>query len=87
MPKAPHQRVRALNKRTGFRPGRGGACEARLYQFTGQAHGEGEPPVKQIAACDLHEAIAYLRKWHSDLDVFRVEFVAMVEIVSGSPLN
>jgi len=46
-----------------------------VFQFTGQAHGEGEPPVKQVAACDLHEAIAYLRKWHPDLDVLRVEFV------------
>ena len=87
MSKAPSRRTRALNKKTGFRPGRSGACEARLFQFTGQAHGEGEPPVKHVAACDLHEAISYLRKWHPDLDVLRVEFVAMIEIVSGSPLN
>jgi hypothetical protein len=73
--------------KTGFRPGRSGACEARLYQFTGQAHGDDKPPVKQVAACDLHEAITYLRKWHPDLDVLRAEFVAMIEIVSGSPLN
>ena len=87
MPKALSRRTRALNKKTGFRPGRSGGCEARLFQFIGQAQGEGEPPVKQVAACDLHEAIAYLRKWHPDLDVHRVEFVAMIEIVSGSPLN
>jgi hypothetical protein len=87
MPKAPSRRTRALNKKTGFRPGRSGACEARLFRFTGAAHGEGELPVKQVAACDLHEAIAYLRKWHPDLDVLRVEFIAMIEIVSGSPLN
>ena len=40
-----------------------------------------------IAACDLHEAITHLQKWHLGLDVLRVEFVAMIEIVSGSPLN
>jgi len=51
------------------------------------AHGDGEPTVKQVAACDLHEAITYLRKWHPELDILRVEFVAMIEIVSGSPLN
>ena len=51
------------------------SCEARLFQFTGPAHGDGEPTVKQVAACDLHEAITYLRKWHPNLDVFRVEFV------------
>jgi hypothetical protein len=87
MSKAPFRRTRALKKKTGFRPGRSGACETRLFQFTGQAQGEGEPPVKQVAACDLHEAITYLRKWHPDLDILRVEFVAMIEIVSGSPLN
>ena len=61
--------------------------EARLFQFTGLAHGEGEPPVKQVAACDLREAIAYLRKWYPDFDILRVEFVTMIEILSGSPLN
>ncbi len=30
----------APNKTTGFRPGRSGACEARLFRFIGQAHGE-----------------------------------------------
>jgi hypothetical protein len=88
MPRTPSRRTpRALHKKTGFRPGRSGACEARLFQFTGQAHREGELPVKQIAACDLHEAMAYMRKCHPDLDIMRVEFVAVIEIVSGSPLN
>ena len=63
------------------------ACEARLYQFTGVANGEGQPPVKRVAASDLHEAITYMRKWHSDLDILRVELVALIEMVSGSPLN
>ena len=73
--------------KTGFRPGHSGACEARLYQFTSVANGEGEPPVKRVPACDLHEAIAYLRKWHPDLDILRVELVAVIEMLSGSPLN
>jgi hypothetical protein len=73
--------------KTGFRPGRSGACEARLFQFTGPADGAGEPPVKRVAACDLHEAIAYMRKWHPGLDILRVELVALIEMVSGSPLN
>jgi len=80
--------LRAPNARkTGFRPGHSGACEARLYRFTGVANGEGEPPVKQVAACDLHEAIAYMRKWHSGLDIQRIELVAVIEMLSGSPLN
>jgi len=87
MPKTRCRRTPTLNKKTGFRPGRSGACEARVFRFVGQAHGEGEPPVKQVAACDLHEAITYLRKWHPDLDILRVEFVALIEMVSGSPLD
>jgi hypothetical protein len=82
MPRTRSQRTPHALK-TGFRPGRSGACEARLYQFTG----EGQPPVKRVAATDLHEAIAYMRKWHSDLDILRVELVALIEMVSGSPLN
>jgi hypothetical protein len=31
--------------------------------------------------------MAYMRKCHPDLDILRVEFVTLIEIVSGSPLN
>jgi hypothetical protein len=77
----------ARQEKIGFRPGRSGACEARLFRFTGQTHGEGEPPVKLVAACDLQEAMIYMRKSHCDLDILNVEFVALIEMVSGSPLN
>ena len=86
MPRALSQRTRREPK-TGFRPGRSGACEARLYQFTGVANGEAQPPVERVAPSDLTEAIAYIRKWHSDLDIQRVELVAMIEMLSGSPLS
>jgi hypothetical protein len=87
MPRTRSQPTRPLNKKTGFRPGRSGACEARLFEFTGQTHGEAEPPIIQIAACDLHEAVTYMRKRHPDFDILRVEFVALIEMLSGSPLN
>jgi hypothetical protein len=44
-------------------------------------------PQKRVAASDLHEAIADMRKWHSDLDIVYVELVALIEVLSGSPLN
>jgi hypothetical protein len=87
MPRKHSQLNRALNKKTGFRPGRSGACEARLFLFTGQTHGEVEPPIKQVAACNLHEAITYMQEWHADFDILRVEFVALIEMLSGSPLD
>jgi len=86
MPRTRSERPSRAQK-TGLRPGHSGACEARLYQFTGVAIGEGQPPVEWVAASDLHEAIAYMLKWHSDLDIQRVEWVAVIEMVSGSPLN
>jgi hypothetical protein len=86
MPRTRSQPTRHAVKK-GFRPGRSGACEARLYQFTGVADGRGEQPVRRVAACDLHEAIAYLRKRHPGLDILSVELVALIEMVSGSPLD
>ena len=86
MPKTRTERP-SRGQKTGFRPGHSGACEARLYQFTGVAIGEGQPPVERVAASDLHEAITYMLKWHSDLEIQRVELVAVIEMVSGSPLN
>jgi hypothetical protein len=86
MPRKPSRRTRA-RKKTGFRPGRSGACEARLFRFTGQGNGEAGPSALQVAACDVHQAMIYMRKCHPDLDILRVEFVALIELVSGSPLN
>jgi hypothetical protein len=52
MPRTRSQPTRALNKKIGFRPGRSGACEARLFLFTGQAHGEAEPLVQQTVRAE-----------------------------------
>lgn len=76
---------RAIHDKTGFQVGRSGACEALLYQFTGRANGEGEPPVERVAGCSLREVLAYMRKFHAE--ILRVEFVALIEMVSGSPLD
>jgi hypothetical protein len=74
MPRTPSRRTRASDNKTGFRPGRSGACEARLFRFTGQGNGETGPPVLQVAAGDVHEAMVYMRKYHPDLDILSVEF-------------
>ena len=70
-----------------FRAGDGGVCEAGLYQFTGRSEEGQEPPVAMVAAASLEEALAYIRKRYSDLQVVRVECLGMVRLVSGSPVD
>jgi len=70
------QLTSAINKKTGFRPGRSAAREARLFLFTGEKPGEGEPLVKQVTVCNLREAMTYRQNRHADFDIMRVEFVA-----------
>jgi hypothetical protein len=72
--------------KTGFRPCHSGAWEARLYLFANVANGEGVP-VKRVAAADLHGTIAYMQRWHAELDVLRAELVALIQMLAGSPLN
>ena len=43
--------------------------------------------MERVAGCSLHEAMTYMRKFHADVDILRVEFVALIEMVSGSPLD
>lgn len=72
-----------------FRLGRTGACEARLYVFTGKVNllASEQAPVLRVAACRLEEAVTYVCQQHEDFDVVRVELVSLIELVSGSPLN
>jgi len=49
-------------------PDRSGACEARLFLFTGHAHGEVEPPAKRGAARDL----ALEERQHVEIDGVRL---------------
>ena len=88
----PHAQTRSERTRHAYKKPDSGPAAAALVKpacinSLAVADGEGEPPVKRVAACDLHEAIAYMRKWHPGLDILRVELVALIEMVSGSPLN
>ena len=77
----------AVQKRTTrFLPGRSGACEARLFQFKGRPRDE-EVPVERVAAVELEEALAHMKKWHPDFEIMQVELLFTVEMISGSPLN
>ena len=71
-----------------FRPGHSGACEAVLYAFTEHPERQTETPrVVQIAASELLEAVTYMRRWHEDFRIQRVEALGLIEMLSGSPLH
>ncbi len=68
-----------------FRAGSGGVCEASLYEF---ASSDGpEPRVIRVAARDITEALAYIMEAYADFRVVRIEFVGMVRLVSGTPVD
>ena len=70
-----------------FRPGRSGACEASLFEFTGKARDQESPPVERVAACEIDEALLYMRRYHPHFEILRVELVTTMVMISGSPLN
>jgi hypothetical protein len=78
--------VRESQKRR-FRPGAGGACEASLFIFTGKGEEGEESSVARIAATDMEEALAYMRARYSDFQIVRAEFVGMVRMLSGTPVD
>jgi hypothetical protein len=47
----------------------------------------GRAPVNPFVPCDSHEKMTYVRQRHEEFDVLRVDFVAQIEMLSGSPLD
>jgi uncharacterized protein (DUF1810 family) len=81
---------RTAKKKTRFRPGSTGACEAQLWTFTGPAKVSSEDPapeVYRVAAESLDEAVRYLRQRYADLQIMEARCTGMVALLSGSPLD
>jgi hypothetical protein len=78
-------------KKTGFRPGSTGVCEAQLWTFTGPAkvssENDGAGEVYWVAAASLEEALRYLRQRYDDLQIMEARCAGMVALLSGSPLD
>ncbi len=72
---------------SSFRPGRTGACEAMLWEFTSWRDSAGSSQKLSIASCELKEAIEYMVRVHPEFRIFRVQSRELIEMVSGSPLN
>ena len=80
--------MRNKQKPAGFRQGRWGACEARLYEFRGHDPSSSEEEqVERLAAENIHEALVYLKRREPDFEVTSVQYVGLITMLSGSPLD
>ena len=78
------------NKNAAFRPGKSGACEAQLWEFSAPSISFDETEqlvIERVAAGSLDEALQYLRRRHPDFVVAKAEAAGLVTLVSGSPLD
>ena len=86
----PTQKPGSTEKRTAFRAGRAGVCEAQLWEFTAPSKllDEGtEIQIERVAASSLDEALKFMRRRHPDFIVVKVEAGGMIAMLSGSPLD
>ena len=77
-------------KKTRFRPGSTGVCEAQLWTFTGPAKVSSDDCAREVywvAAESLDEAPRYLRQRYDDLQIMEARCAGMVALLSGSPLD
>ena len=81
-----HTKKSARNNR--FRPGTTGQCEAQLWRFAGPPEIQKElPEVHWVAAESLEEALRYMRQRNEDFMITEARFLAMIPLLSGSPLD
>ena len=68
-----------------FTTGKGGGCEAYLFEF----HEQGTPQSRtlKIAAAKLDEALSYLRGHEPDFQVASVHNLGLIIMVSGTPVD
>jgi hypothetical protein len=72
-----------------FRQGRFGACEAHLYEFRGRdcASSSDEDRVERLAADSIYQGLVYLKRRKPDFEVTSIQFIGLVTLLSGSPLD
>ena len=83
------QKKRSANN-ARFRPGTSGACEAQLWMLVGPQEALNDdhaPETHWVAAKSLDAALLYLRRRHDDFTITEARFLAMIPLVSGSPLD
>jgi|HubBroStandDraft_4_1064222.scaffolds.fasta_scaffold2210988_1 hypothetical protein len=86
----PAQRSIPPEKKTGFRPGKSGVCEAQLWEFTGPSKflpEDEEIPVERVAAGSLDDALKFMRRRYPDFIIVKAVATGMIAMLSGSPFE
>jgi len=81
--------MRTKRRSAAFRQGRFGACEARLYEFRGRSDSSSseEEKVERFAADSIYEGLVYLKRREPDFEVMSAQYVGLITLLSGSPLD
>ena len=77
-------------RRSAFRPGSRGVCEAQLWKFTAPEshHNVNEPPESHLVAAEsLDEALKYIQLREPDFIISKAECMGLIAMLSGSPLD
>lgn len=72
-------------RRTRFKAGRFGGCEAELFEFRNEDREE--PNYLRIAAINFEDAVAYLRRHEPEFKVRSVQSLGLILLASGSPVD
>lgn len=90
--------AKKADKRTRFRLGNHGGCEALLWEFKERPrldeteHTFGDKPIESprvvlIGAEKLEEALEYLRFHSPEFEIHTVDCLGLLIMVSGSPID
>jgi hypothetical protein len=60
-----------------------------LYEFVGNCRGEApeEASVERIAATNIEQGFAYLKRWRPEFEVVSFRRVGLITLLLGSPLD
>jgi len=86
----PAQMSASPEKKTGFRPGMSGLCEAQLWEFTGPSEflsDDEEAPVERVAAASIDDALKFMRRRYPDFIIVKARALGVIAMLSGSPFD
>jgi hypothetical protein len=74
-------------RKSSFRPGSTGACEAVLFEVVGSDEAGEATRSERFAAASLYEVISYLHRRDAEFRISSVQQLGLVVLLSGTPLS